>query len=309
MQYCPKCNVNIEENFKFCPNCGNVLSEQRIDEQEEVGKEELICGYCGEENDLRSKSCSSCGANLDTAKTEIRQVSKPNSGANIAFEKKAVAKKNEKNKKTTKNKKQKIEQQTKNIGKAENREFDSKKIAVIFSGVLVLALLVLYFSGVLNNNVTKPETEENIENTNQQQGSGIDLTSLNRINQIDAQLKAEPNNFDLLLQLAHLKNDSGFKEEAITLYTKYLEKFPDNADVLVDRGVCYYELQQYDEAISSMEKAIKINSSHQIANMNLGIVNFAKGNTEKSKEWLQKAVKIDPTSEIGKKAKELLTSH
>ncbi|MDP1994604.1 MAG: tetratricopeptide repeat protein, partial [Ignavibacteria bacterium] len=80
-----------------------------------------------------------------------------------------------------------------------------------------------------------------------------------------------------------------------------------NADVLVDMGVCYFDLQKYDEAIPLMEKAIKTNPVHQIAHMNLGIVNLAKGNIEKSKEWLQKAVAIDPNSEIGRKAKQLLT--
>ncbi|MDP3682553.1 MAG: tetratricopeptide repeat protein, partial [Ignavibacteria bacterium] len=185
-------------------------------------------------------------------------------------------------------------------------EFDTKKIAIVFSVILLLALIILYFSGVFD----EPKiSSENFQPVNQTQGSGIDLASIDRINQIDAQLKSEPNNFELILQLAHLKNDSGFKEDAIKLYKKYLEKFPDNTDVLVDMGVCYFDLKNYDEAIPAMEKAIKINPKHQIANMNLGIVNLAKGNIEKSKEWLQKAVALDPNSEIGRKAKELLTSH
>ncbi|MFA7227914.1 MAG: hypothetical protein WC061_02680, partial [Melioribacteraceae bacterium] len=63
------------------------------------------------------------------------------------------------------------------------------------------------------------------------------------------------------------------------------------------------------EAISAMEKALKINPRHQIANLNLGIVNMSSGNLEKSKIYWKAAIEIDPTNEIGQKAKELLTTH
>ena len=84
---------------------------------------------------------------------------------------------------------------------------------------------------------------------------------------------------------------------------------PNDADVLVDMGVCYYSLRNYDEAIKTMTEALKYKPNHQIAHLNLGIVNLAEGNVEKSKEWLKKAVDIDPNSEVGKRAEELLNSH
>jgi tetratricopeptide (TPR) repeat protein len=74
-------------------------------------------------------------------------------------------------------------------------------------------------------------------------------------------------------------------------------------------GVCYYNLHNYDEAIKQMEKALQYSPKHQIGYLNLGIVNLTAGNLEKSQEWLKKAVQIDPNSEIGKKAQELLESH
>jgi len=58
-----------------------------------------------------------------------------------------------------------------------------------------------------------------------------------------------------------------------------------------------------------MTKALEYKPDHQIAHLNLGIVNLAASNVEKSKEWLRKAVDLNPNSEIGKRAQELLNSH
>lgn len=306
MLTCPACKSNIEEKYKFCPNCGSNLEEvHKVEEPIGVDQKFVFCQYCGEENVTGVNYCSSCGAKIGTERQEINKSDRP--VLNQSLPNKAEVKQNNKKKHSSKNKKQQQESSVKSNEIKINKDFDTKKIIIAFSLIIVFAFVILYFSGVFDE--PKISSVENMPVTGQQQNSGIDLASIDRINQLDAQLKAEPNNFDLVLQLAHLRNDSGFKPEAITLYKKYLEKFPNNADVLVDMGVCYFDLQKYDDAIPLMEKAIKINPTHQIANMNLGIVNLAKGNLEKSKEWLKKAVDIDPNSEVGRKAKQLLTSH
>lgn len=309
MHLCPSCNLEIEEKFKFCPNCGSSLEEVQKEEATQQNLEQLICNACGEENEVDAKFCGSCGANLVGSKTEIRHTQKaspkPVEKVSATIKESKDVSYNRK-KQNHKNKHHKLEQANSQVLPKNSSEFATKKIAFVFAGILLFALVILYFAGVFD----EPKvTAENFPATNQAPSSGIDLASIDRINQLDAQLKSEPNNFDLVLQLAHLKNDSGFKQDAIELYKKYLTKFPNNADVLVDMGVCYFDLQKYDDAIPLMEKAITVNPRHQIAHMNLGIVNLAKGNVEKSKEWLQKAVNLDPNSEIGKKAKELLTSH
>lgn len=310
MRFCPSCNIDIEEKFNFCPNCGTSLEENQESEVVEGAVlEQIICNSCGEENEVDARFCISCGANLSGAKIEVRQTQKSSFKPVVK-----ISAPNKENKGVSYNKKKQIqknknfrhEQAVKQVPQKNPSEFDTKKIALVFTGILLFALVILYFAGVFD----EPKiSSENFQPSNQTQGSGIDLASIDRINQLDAQLKSEPNNFDIVLQLAHLKNDSGFKQDAIELYKKYLSKFPNNADVLVDMGVCYFDLQKYDDAIPLMEKAVRVNPKHQIALMNLGIVNLAKGNIEKSKEWLQKAVNLDPNSEIGKKAKELLTSH
>jgi tetratricopeptide (TPR) repeat protein len=106
-----------------------------------------------------------------------------------------------------------------------------------------------------------------------------------------------------------LLQDSKLFEKAISNYKKYLVKNPENADARVDMGICFYNLGDYPAAISEMENALKYQPKHQIAHLNLGIVNLTARNIDASKEWFRKTVKLDPNSEAGKRAQELLSSH
>jgi len=74
-------------------------------------------------------------------------------------------------------------------------------------------------------------------------------------------------------------------------------------------AICYYNLGDNTTAISEMETALKYQPKHQIAHLNLGIVNLTARNIEASKEWFRKTADLDPNSEAGKRAQELLSSH
>ena len=138
---------------------------------------------------------------------------------------------------------------------------------------------------------------------------GVDLANLEEINQLEEKLKANPEDMESTLHLSHLLQDAGFYDKAIASYKKYLEKNPKNADARVDMAICYYNLNDYTNAIIEMETAIKYQPSHQLAHLNLGIVNLAAQNVDASKAWFRKAVELDPNSEAGKRAQELLNSH
>jgi tetratricopeptide (TPR) repeat protein len=191
----------------------------------------------------------------------------------------------------------------------ETKTLDSKVIfGMVLAGVLLI-LLVLYLSGVFD--VTKVNSQNTISNNNlnQTQQAGVDLNSIQKINELEAKVKANPNDHQLLLELAHSRMDAGFYEQAIQNYKTYLEHHPDDADVRIDMGVCYFNLRDFNTAITEMEKALKYQPKHQIGLLNLGVVNLNAGNLEKAKEYFKKAVEINPNTEAGKKAQQLLTSH
>lgn len=229
-----------------------------------------FCPECGYRLDKDYKFCPECGYQLSNKKSNNKKVNK-------------------------------------NISDEEGKNLNPKIIYGIIIAGIVVATIILFSSGMLDST---PENT-NINQFQNQSGpsSGVNLNNMNAINALEEKVKQNPEDYQSLLQLAHLKNDSGLYSAAISNYKTYLEKFPNDADARVDMGVCYFNLKDYPTAIKEMETALKYSPNHQIAFLNLGIVNLAAGNLEKSKEWLQKAYDVNPKNEIGQRAEQLLKNH
>jgi len=283
VNYCAECGFKIEGEFKFCPNCGSQIKFEGSSPNEVTANqnEVIICKNCGEENSVDNSICFSCGIPLNGNKRK-KEVST-----------KQVAKKH-------------IQKKTDNK-KIDNEEkvLDNKKILIISSAIVVVFIFALIISGVFDSEVKTNVTQL----SNQTSSSGINLANMEEINKLEAAVTTNPDDLESTLHLAHLQQDAGMYEKAITNYKKYLAKNPESADNRVDMAICYYNLGDNTTAISEMETALKYQPKHQIAHLNLGIVNLAARNIEASKEWFRKAAELDPNSEAGKRAQELLTSH
>ena len=153
---------------------------------------------------------------------------------------------------------------------------------ILIGGFAVIAIIILT-SGILDS----APVNTSVMNQNQvvpNPSSGVNLNNMQMINDLEAKIKQNPEDYKSLLELAHLKNDSGLFEAAIQNYKTYLDKNPKDADARVDMGVCYFNLQDYSSAIKEMETALTYVPNHQIAHLNLSVVNLSAGNIEKSKE-------------------------
>lgn len=232
-----------------------------------------FCNQCGSKLEAHHKFCPECGAKINVSKSS-------KSGADS----------------------------NQNISAVNGKTLNPKIVyGILIGGVAVIAL-ILFSSGMLDSSggvVSSVNQNEQQSATN----SGVNLNSLQVITELEEKVKQNPNDYQSLLELAHLKNDSGLFEAAIQNYKTYLEKNPADADARVDMGVCYFNLRDYPNAIKEMETALKYEPKHQIAHLNLGVVNLSAGNLSKSKEWLQKAYDLNPTNEIGQKAEQLLKNH
>lgn len=188
-----------------------------------------------------------------------------------------------------------------------SKSISNGQLAVTIIILAVIAAFILISSGIFNSpEVGAQQKVNNVQNSTE---PSVDLNVINEINNLEEVVKNNPNDHQSLIKLGHLLNDNGFYERAIQKYEKYLSMHPNEADVIVDMGVCYFELRKYDKSIEVIKRALKINPKHQIANFNLGIVYFAKQNNEEAKSYWAKARDIDPTSNIGKKAEELIKSN
>ncbi len=311
---CNECNFEVNVKFSFCPECGtkvtfiektdSIESDDANDQNSFSSKDIIICENCGDENTVSTLFCESCGDTLDNNSKTISEdnstyshIQKENSKKESLKSRKPVTATHSKSGiKKKKHPEVKTEYQTGN-------KLSNRQLGFIIGIVLFLSLIVLIGSGVFDKKPT-------VSFVPVESGSGqINLQNLEKINQLEEIIKANPENHSAMLELANLQFDSGLFERAIIYYRQYLEVHPDNADARIDFGVCYYELREYDKAIKEMETALQYKADHQIGHFNLGIVNLAAGNSEKAKEWWQKTINIDPLSSFGTRAKELIESH
>jgi len=126
---------------------------------------------------------------------------------------------------------------------------------------------------------------------------------------LEKDVASRPNDMALTLQLANFLHDGLLYEKAIPYYKIVLAKNPSDANARVDLGICYKEIGNFSEAKKEMKEAMKYVPQHLHANFNLGIVCLSEGNTHEANEWFRKTVALDPTSEVGKRAQQLLTQH
>ena len=197
-----------------------------------------------------------------------------------------------------------------NIDIKNSKQFSPTKIIYLVIFLFILGMIILFGSDTFNFPKADPSVNSGQAQVNDPHiHNGADLSKLEEIKTLEENVASNPENSDQLLKLAHLLNDSGFSEKAIERYKSYLNIKPNEPDVIVDMGVCYYQQSDYNSAIETMESAIKIDPNHQIANFNLGIVNSAAGNHDEALEYWKKAIEINPNSDIGKKAKDLLEKH
>jgi len=64
-----------------------------------------------------------------------------------------------------------------------------------------------------------------------------------------------------LSQQAQQYFDSGQFEQAATTYTQLITQLPDAKEGYFNRGLCYYRLQQYTNAIPDFDKCLQLDST------------------------------------------------
>lgn len=234
-----------------------------------------FCPECRFELKQDFKFCPSCGFTLSTEQ-------------------------NEKNEKTH----EKVKKVNSNPeAKNKTKNLEGLPLYLAFGIPIVVGLFFLFNSNVFDK--PKPVSQDVNVSTSPQ----LNVASLQKITELKDKLKNEPSNTNLLIELAHSLNDNGSYQDAIVYYKQYLEIKPEDADARIDMGVCYFELKDFPNAEASMTEALKYNPKHQIGHLNIGIVSLASGNLEKSKEWFKKAYEINPSNEIGQRAKQFLDTH
>jgi tetratricopeptide (TPR) repeat protein len=174
----------------------------------------------------------------------------------------------------------------------------------IFGAIAVIALAIVAYTVWVEK---RPGVDTVQQQASQSISAPMQLPA--EIQELESRAAATPNDMNLTLQLANLLHDGHFYEKAILYYRKYLLKNPSDADARVDLGICFKEFGNFTEAKNQMKTALQYVPNHLNAHFNLGIVYLSEGNIQESNIWFKKTVALDPASEVGKRAQQLLTQH
>lgn len=290
---CGDCGNELSTGDKFCPTCGARIEDTAT--PPESPSPSLTCEICGHRNTHTGAYCEACGAKLPG-----RNFSEPS-----PVEKSP----------SSPSQKKKIPYK-----KAAPLRFQAWHYA---AGMLVLALLGYFIylefqrdtGGHVHTSVQVPSA----------QGSASEPPKeiLDAIERLEAQVRENPTNDGAKLLLANALHDAGMHDprmlpRAIETYKEYLKNKPNDPNARVDLGICYFELGKLDTtrsgalfsmAIAEMESAMKTAPTHQPSAFNLGIVYLYAGNLKESNKWFQKAIDLNPESDLGKRAKDILEQH
>ncbi|TKB10852.1 tetratricopeptide repeat protein [Desulforhopalus sp. IMCC35007] len=134
---------------------------------------------------------------------------------------------------------------------------------------------VIFIAGFLSGiafTIYKSSDTVAVPVANQQQEHEHDTETSQALLNLEAEVTANPDNFQTWVQLGNLYFDTNQPEKAITAYNKSLDLHSGNANIFTDLGVMYRRANQPKKAIEAFNKAIALDSSHLPSRFNKGIV-------------------------------------
>jgi len=164
--------------------------------------------------------------------------------------------------------------------------------AVIFiTGFLSgIAFTILKSGDSAPINVSAPQQDEHQH----------DAQTAQAIVNLEAEVTANPDNFENWVQLGNLYFDSDLPKKAIPAYEKALELHSGNANVYTDLGVMYRKTNQPKKAIEAFDTAIAKDANHIHSRFNKGIVlMYDLGDAEGAIASWESILKIDPEAKTG----------
>lgn len=129
----------------------------------------------------------------------------------------------------------------------------------------------------------------------------------NVLSDLKARLALNPNDAEAVIGLANAYFELKQFNEAITYYKKALVFKPGDADIYNELGLCYHYTNNAKEAVRYLDEGIEKNPYHQRIWLTKGFVlAYGMGDLDAARGAWEKAAALNPESQIGKAAGEYL---
>ena len=170
--------------------------------------------------------------------------------------------------------------------------------------IIYILLLFNSHSIILSSNQTEDNTKIETEVTHkdfahcveQAQSDRKDGNLTKAIIHYQQALDIEPNNCDILLDLAESYHANRNISAAINCYKKALIIDAHHANAHYNLAVCYYQIELTQKAAEHLHKTIEYNSEHAGAYIYLANIEVKKNNHEQAVAHYHKALELDPNN-------------
>jgi tetratricopeptide (TPR) repeat protein len=270
---CQSCGFTSYKDDQFCPECGKKLfysAENELQQTNLTANSLLICKNCGFGNESGFNYCGKCGSPLSEDKVKTT--------SSISLKR-----------------------------KSDKYIPLTTKLAYGIPGFFAVLVIIIMLLG--KSNSFPSDTAAAMNNGGEVSKPMQAGMNMMRISELNKNLDKNPSDKNSLLELANIYHDANNPAQAISYYRKYLSMDEKNVDARIDMAICYFLAGDSQSAIQEINNALKFSPNHQKAYYNLGIITLNSGNIKESMEYFQRCFDLDPKSEAGIQAQELLNKH
>ncbi|MBU3742278.1 MAG: tetratricopeptide repeat protein [Candidatus Kapabacteria bacterium] len=118
-----------------------------------------------------------------------------------------------------------------------------------------------------------------------------------------------PNDSMLVISTANIAYNLERYDVAERFYRRFLDSVdPSNVNVQIDYAYSVFMNGRMKDAVAVLDGILKRTPKHQAAMYNLGILYLRSNDTERGLQWMRKCRDADTSSDVGKRAAELVTT-
>lgn len=120
-------------------------------------------------------------------------------------------------------------------------------------------------------------------------------------------LQKKPGHTPVLFKLAMIESGEGHLQDAARHLREIVHREPGNSEARLELGRVLFQLGDIQGAVEQNEEILKTHPAYEDALYNLGAIYGNLGNKERAAEYWKRLIALDPRSEGGQKAKQMLS--
>jgi tetratricopeptide (TPR) repeat protein len=173
---------------------------------------------------------------------------------------------------------------------------DSRKAYAFIVLNAAIALLISYF--ILDSNIQR---QREISET-----SSAAPEIPDKVKVLIENLKQNPSSPELNIEVGNQLFDIGNYSEAAGYYQRALATDSANVAARIDLAVCFFNIENYSQAIKNMRIALKLSPDNHKGLFNMGVMYMTVGQQDSTRKYWNRLITAFPLSDEAKKAHELM---